>query len=162
MSRVDHPARPSSTADRALLKAASQRAVHEAGGPEKMQYATRIGQSGLSRAGSMLADDIDRFLALDVALDVDRACGKPIVATTLAGLLGYELRPRGVSAGGSDLTGHLITINRETSEATGALLEALRDGEITESERRRCLKEIDDAAHALNLAAAALRGGAGG
>ncbi|WP_414832166.1 hypothetical protein [Afifella sp. YEN Y35] len=144
-------ARPTSLADRARLKSATDRALREAGGAECVQHATRVRHPALSKYASSGDDFADRFMPLDIALDVDRAAGRPIILATLAALQGYELRPFGESeeAPRPDWSALLAGVTRETAEASVALLEALSDGKIDTRERKHCLVEVEEASHAL-------------
>ncbi|WP_128292033.1 phage regulatory CII family protein [Afifella aestuarii] len=138
-------------AERARLKAATGRALREAGGAECVQHATRVQHPALSKYASAGDEFSGRFMPLDIALEVDRASGKPVILATLAALQGYELRPFGESedAPRADWSALLAGVTRETAEASVALLEALADGKIDTRERKHCLIEVEEASHAL-------------
>lgn len=149
--------RPTSDHDRAMLKAASDRAIRRAGGGAVFAGRTRVLAAALSR---YKADHEDAFMPIDVAVDADMAAGQPIILAAIAALEGYAITPltapgRAAPTLSAGLVGVLI---RETGEVSAAVLEALADDHLSPAERKAIEKELDEALAALWQLRAALRG----
>lgn len=71
-----------------LLKQATKTAIKSCGGLESASLITRVGHSELAR----YYDPAEKlFMPIDVAADLERDTGIPVVTRTLANLLEYEL-----------------------------------------------------------------------
>ena len=151
--------RASSDHDRLALKAAVRLALKRVGGGDCFCHATRVGAPALSNYANANRDD--SHMPLDVALDLDRDAGAPIVVGALARLTGYRLVPlqAGDSKPGLD---DIAIIARETGDVVSALATALVDGGVDSREAAEIHREIEEASAALNRLAAKLIGSGGG
>jgi len=139
-------ARTSSDKERGSLKAAFARAVEALGGGIVVAGFTRVRESMLSRY-AVSHDDDDRFAAIDVAFDIDKAHalagGEPPVLATYATLLGFRVSRLDVFATAVPLTlADAARLDRESFEARATIYDALSNGRLTPNEKRRALKEI--------------------
>lgn len=146
--------RPSTPHMRVALKAAIRRALDLAGGGDSFANATRVDAPRLSRYASANAAE---HMPLDVALDLDLDIGRPVVLAALAAQQGCSVVPGPAVAGPPDAALGAALL-RETAEVAAALMEALADGAIDRAERRRLLKEIDEASALLTRLRHALEG----
>lgn len=145
--------RPSTAAMLRSLKIATRDALH-AGGPGCAADIVRTGmvrvkEFALSVAASLRAEHANRFVALDVALDLDFIAGEPFHARALAGPQGYRLVPIDTPAVGGVISHR--GLNRVERLADGAILDlrdALEnDGRIDVAEARLLaplLRELHD------------------
>lgn len=138
--------RPTSDHDRARLKAASGRAIERAGGGTLFSDQTRVEAPVLSKYKAIHEETA--FMPIDVAVDCDMVAGAPIILSAMASTLGYSVAPMAPERVryAPELVGSLI---REAGEASAVILEAMADGKLTEAERAKIAKEIDQAAMAL-------------
>ncbi|WP_223478723.1 phage regulatory CII family protein [Oricola indica] len=147
--------RASSDHDRLALKAAVRLALKRVGGGDCFCHATRVGAPALSNYANANRDD--SHMPLDVALDLDRDAGAPIVVGALARLNGYRLVPLQAAGSAPDLE-DIATIARETGDVVSALATALVDGGVDSREAADIRREIEEANAALNRLAAKLTG----
>lgn len=148
------PLRPTTPKELLRLKAASRRAVELAGDVTAVERITRVRKAALSKYTAV--HETAYFMPVDVALDIDRDTGEPVILREMAALEGYDLAPR---RGARNATGgnamlaraHLVgRLTREVADVVAEVLAADADGVITPRERSALLKEIDEAQGALN------------
>lgn len=141
--------RSSTEQDRLSIKASVSRALKMAGGAASFQHSTRLHESNLSRDASPQGED--HHLPLDVALDLDRECGAPVILSEMARLLGYRLAPMR-SETMSDIALTDISRLMSASHKTNAsLLAAIEDNTVTPSEAKSVAKDIDATIRELTL-----------
>lgn len=133
--------RASSEHDRLALKAAVKRALALAGGAASFQHATRLHESNLSRAASPQGED--HHLPLDVALDLDREAGAPVVLSEFARLCGYRLAPLKAEAEGDIGVGDISRLMSASHKTNAGLLAAIEDSHVSPSEAKAVAKDID-------------------
>ncbi|MBB3937913.1 hypothetical protein [Aureimonas phyllosphaerae] len=139
--------RPSSETMRNGLKLATRLSLTAAGGAAALvrERLVRVGEAALSFACSPHVDHEERFVALDVALDLDFLAGEPLHARALAAAQGYELRllERSASAG---VFGHsdIRNLTREFADLQDTMFAALDDGTICRKDREAILAELAD------------------
>lgn len=139
--------RPSTELMRNSLKLATRLSLIAAGSAAALvrEKLVRIGEAALSFAASPNEEHQERFVALDVALDLDFVAGEPLHARALAAAQGYELRPidRPVSAGAF---GHsdIRNLAREFADLQDAMFVALDDGAVCRKDREAILGELAD------------------
>jgi len=124
--------RASTEQQRLALKAAARRAISLCGGGDSLAQITRIKAPQLSRCAS---PDYADFMPVDVALDADIDCGKPVFLAAMAALEGYSIAPL---AGGKSTPVSIASAASLIEAATGsfsAVNAALADGSLT---RREC------------------------
>ena len=121
-----HTYRSIKTATRSLLAAC---------GPLKVAAGlSRIGSiSTLQRFGSTAEADQDRFMPVDVALDLMAASEDITLLHTLAGALGYDVVRSAAPVGGSALSGAANAMGA-TGHLIADLSEVIKDGKITACE----------------------------
>jgi hypothetical protein len=76
--------------ERNALKTACRAAVHVCGPAKQITAMSRISESRISICINRETED---FLPLDVALEVDRLAGAPLIVEAMARMLGYRLVP---------------------------------------------------------------------
>lgn len=149
--------RASTPAERLALKAAVKRASKLAGGAASVQHVTRVCESDLSRYAG--AEYEDRHCPVDVALDLDREAGHPVILSALAAILGYRLvAAEGAGDGGigaADIAA-LFQENAEFAEAAAA-----GASRITATELGRIERGAERAVAAVRRVEALARAGAG-
>lgn len=138
--------RQSTAAERYDLKAATERCLTRAGGGNNFQYHTRVATTQLHRYG---ARDEKDFVPLDVALEMDRQAGTPIIIGAAARLLGYTLEPVTAGKGTQCLSEAISAAIRECSDVYAKVIDATADDRITPAERRDIHTEIDEAVESL-------------
>lgn len=134
--------RPSTEHDRAALKAAVRRAMKRAGGGDSFCHSTRVGAPTLSYYANPGRDDM--HIPVDVAIDLDREAGAPVVAAEMARMLGYRLVPLDAVDGGPDMS-DLAAVAGESADVVRKFADALADGAIDRLERADLSAEIDEA-----------------
>lgn len=143
-----NPARPSTSAHLKALKTACQIVVNILGGGREASKLTVVDPSTISLYHA--AHEDERFMRIDVALDLDLAAGEPHITRTLAAAQGFVLvresdfgRPD--PAGPLNIT-DLAALQREAAEAKLSVIGMLgRDGgDLTDACRRSVLKELAD------------------
>lgn len=145
--------RLTTNAERFELKAATERSLVRAGGGNNFQYYTRVAPTQLHRYCN--PDEKD-FIALDIAVEMDRKARSPINIGAAARLLGYRLEP--LNSGGDErsIAEMIGTSIRECSEAHSVVLEAGADGVYSRNEIRNAFKEIDEGIESLQQTKSAL------
>ncbi len=96
-------------------------------------------------------DQIKKFGAGDLPLFIKAADDNRLIEylCNQRDLVAVPISKRGESLDQKDLLNHLAGITRETGEASAVVAESLADGVIDSKERKKCLKEIEDAISAL-------------
>lgn len=135
--------RPTTEHDRLALKAATRHALTLAGGVSRFELATRVAAPVLSKYGAI--HEAAAFMPLDVAADLDRDLGAPVMAEALAGLAGYRLTPADAARPGAPSLADVAKIMRESCDVADALTAALADGKIGAAEARAIDCEIEEA-----------------
>jgi hypothetical protein len=139
-------------AERRGLKTGFRALVHASGGLEASAAATRVAKTVLALGYDQAAPD--RFPAIDVMADLERASGEPIVTQLLAAMQGYALvRVEPVS--GCEMRA-IASVGERSSEVFAAFGRAIADGAITQEERTVLHRELLDLVAAATEAAAML------
>lgn len=147
-------------AERRHLKAMTLQAVHSVGGGDAFEPATRVKQGALSKYGSNSFPE--HFIPLDVALELDRLSGSPVLIGACARMLGYRLVPAGSSADDDLSLADAQSVAKETGDVVNLLLTLLTKGKpLDAADRRAVLKEVSEAKDSLYKLLAKLAGGAG-
>jgi len=149
--------RPTTEAERLALKAAVRRALRMSGGGASVQHATRVGEAELSRYAG--AEHADRHCPLDVALDLDREAGVPVILAALAAAEGYGLAPLAQAPGAVKLS-DIPAITDPVAVAVRRLAEALADGAVSGKESADIVAAVDTALKPLLDLRARAEGGA--
>ena len=144
--------RASTAGERLALKAAVRRAAKMAGGGASVQHALRVGEADLSRYGS--PEHAARHCPIDVALDLDREAGAPVIVAALAGLLGYRLVLVDAEPAQGVTPDDISAVTVETAEAVKALCDRLGKGPASAADKAAIHKEIEEAVAALRTAQA--------
>ena len=123
-----------SSAYRALKTGSRQ--LLRACGPLKLaaHYSRISSMSCLQRFGSTAEADADRFMPVDVALDLMAASGDITLLHAMAGSLGYDVVPA-ADNGGNALIGAADAMGA-TGHLIADLSEVIKDGKITACEIR--------------------------
>lgn len=144
--------------ERLRLKAATEQAVKLTGGAE-FELRSRVLKAALSKYGSR--SQSDHFIPLDVALELDRHNGAPLVTSVLAGMQGYRLVPAGEIEESELALADAQTIAKETGDVVNLLLTLLASGrKIDAADRRDVLREVAEAKACLYRLANKVSGGA--
>jgi hypothetical protein len=138
------------------LKAVTRQALDIAR-PSKFALVTRVEAAVLSKYGSPA--ETDKFMGIDVAVELCRDIGAPLVVEEMARLLGYRLEPLAAGDAGAVDAGDLADVHRETAEVVQTLARALPDG-IDTAERRDLRREISQGITALHRLDRKVAGGA--
>ncbi|NMG39836.1 hypothetical protein GRZ55_11330 [Chelativorans sp. ZYF759] len=133
--------------ERRALSMSVRRAAKLGGGAASVQHMTRVGEADLSRYGAPEQDD--RHCPIDVAVDLDRMAGGPVVVAAMATLLGYRLVAEARPANGDLCLREIARIGSESAEVVAAILHAMADGTLCEADRRRINMEIEEACRVL-------------
>lgn len=145
--------RPLSAGVYAGLKATTRLFVDRAFGHQKVAAAaTRVEQQAISDYGSTLPEKAERFMPIDVLLDLTRASGNTTLLKYLADECGCLLVPLPHGDGHGPLTDHSARTAQEFGEVMAGILSALADRRITPGEAAGVLTNI----HELMLELAAL------
>lgn len=140
--------------ERRALKTGFRVLVQQAGGLEAAAAATRVNKTVL--AASYDQEAKDRFPALDVVADLERAAGVPVVTRLLAGMHGLALVHVEPISGCA--ISAMASVGQNSSEVFAAFGRALADGVITEAERAVLRQEMLDLVAVATEAAAILEG----
>jgi hypothetical protein len=136
------------------LKCVCSVAYDLAGGNTLFQHSTRVVVSQLSKYASLNEDDEKSYMPIDVAVDLDRAAGSPVITGTMAQLLGFRLEPLAAALADADKLSERDAhkLLAEAMDVSQALLAAFADGRIDALERKRLrveLREVIRAAEAI-------------
>jgi hypothetical protein len=142
-------------AERRGLKTGFRALIQASGGLEASAAATRVAKTVLALGYDQAA--ADRFPAIDVVADLERASGDPVVTKLLASMQGLAL-VRVQPINGCALRA-IASVGENSSTVFAAFGRALADGAITEEERALLQREMLDLVAAATEAAAILAGG---
>jgi len=140
--------------ERRALKTGFRVLVQHAGGLEAAAAASRLNKTHL--AASYEQVEINRFPALDVVADLERAAGAPVVTKLLAGMHGLALVH--VEPINGCAISAIASVGEKASKFFADFARAMGDGVITESERLKLLQEMLDVVAVATEAAAILEG----
>ncbi|AJP72283.1 phage regulatory CII family protein [Sphingomonas hengshuiensis] len=118
------------------LKHRTRMLIEAVGGLDAAATYTRIGKSDLQRCYSF--EHPDRFLAIDVAVDLERVAadreGAPHLIGAVCDMIGgaFAALPAGVPCDG-DLIGSVGSVAREAADVTQAICAAIADGPMSEA-----------------------------
>lgn len=138
-----------SDVQRQRLKAATREQVRRSGGPEEAAQRCRVSAGRLSGYGS--PSEPDRFIPVDVTVDLALESGGAPVLDAMAALLGFVLIPVR-SRGGSPLDRDMARFGAAVGKTFGAYAEAVTDLRVDRSEAERIIHELDEV---IQVAAAA-------
>ena len=142
--------------ERLALKAAVRRAVKLAGGGANAQHATRVAEPALSKYSS--SGEPAHHCPVDIALDLDREAGAPVILSALAELQGFSLvRGRGAEAAAFSLA-DVAPIASSFAATLEAVTAALADGRLDAAERRALGQHLADLLKAVTAAQARVGG----
>jgi len=136
------------------LKTGSLVLVRRAGGLEAAALTTRVNKTVLAAGYDQHAKD--RFFALDVVADLERAAGAPVVTRLLAGMHGLALVHVEPISGCA--ISAIAAVGQNSSEVFAAFGRAVADGAITDGERAVLRQEMLDLVAVATEAAAILEG----
>lgn len=145
--------------ERRRLKSITFSQISAVGGGEAFEPSTRVKQAALSNYGNKAVPD--KFIPLDVAIELDRFAPAPLLIGTAAAMLGFRLEPIGPTA--SDVIGlaDAQSVAKETGDVVNLLLTLLSSGKsLDEAGRRALVKEATEAIAPLYQLVAKLAGGA--
>jgi hypothetical protein len=145
----------------AALKSTTQAAYDAVGGVMQASDLTGIGSPQLTKYASRDEKWADRFIRIDIAVDLDRRSPHPFILTTMAREIGFRIVPDASRADGMSLCpmgilrldGILADVVRETATA-------IADGHVCAAEKHLIRKKIAAAKIALAQLDALLIGGA--
>ncbi|TAU98147.1 hypothetical protein ELI38_20290 [Rhizobium leguminosarum] len=140
------------------LKCVCSVAYDLAGGNTLFQHSTRVVVSQLSKYASLNEDDEKSYMPIDVAVDLDRAAGSPIITGTMAQLLGFRLEPLGAAAAEADKLSERDAhkLLAEAMDVSQALLAAFADGRVDALEKKRLRVELREVIRAAETVLAKL------
>ncbi len=126
------------------LKRAVEVAYSMAGGVTLVELLTRVKSPVLSKYASNSEENAKIFIPVDVAMDVDRAAGQPVILQQMADHLGYDLVPKGegIHTPRRIVDGDSIDVMSEAMDLVRALQSARADGKICNNDRKRILEEV--------------------
>ena len=151
--------RASTPDERRALKAAVRRSCKLAGGAASVQYSTRVGDVDLSRYASK--DHPDRYCPIDVALEIDREAGSPVIVSAMAALLGYRLVADDAKGAEPLSMRDVAQVSTEAAQLISAVAEASCDGKIDANEVNNIDKEAEEAVAAIRRVQAKAKGAVG-
>lgn len=141
--------------ERRALKTGFRVLVQHAGGLEAAAAATRVNKTHLAAGYDQEAKD--RFPALDVVADLERAAGQPVVTKLLAAM--HSLALVHVEPISGCALRAIAEVGQHSSEVFAAFGRAVADGAITQGERDALKREMLDLVAVATEAAAILDGG---
>jgi hypothetical protein len=147
--------RASTPDERRALKAAVRRSCKIAGGAASVQHSTRAGEVDLSRYAS--TEHPDRHCPIDVAIELDREAGSPVIVSAMAALLGYRLVAEGAKGAEPLSMRDVAQVSTEAAQLISAVAEASVDG-IDASEVSNIDKEAEETVAAIRRLQAKARG----
>jgi hypothetical protein len=140
--------------ERRALKTGFRVLVQHSGGLEAAAAASRLNKTHL--AASYDQEAKDRFPALDVVADLERAAGVPVVTKLLAAMHGLALVH--VEPIGGCAISAIASVGQNSSDVFAAFVRAVSDGVITEAERADLRQKMLDLVAVATEAAAILEG----
>lgn len=151
--------RVSTPDERLALKASVRRSCKLGGGAASVQHSTRVGEVDLSRYGSK--DHADRHCPIDVALELDREAGSPVIVSSMAALLGYRLVAADAEGSEPLSMRDVAQVSTEAAQLIGAIAEAGSDGKFDAVEVGNIDKEAEEAVAAIRRVQAKAKGAVG-
>lgn len=148
--------RASTPDERRALKAAVRRSCKIAGGAASVQHATRAGEVDLSRYAS--TEHADRHCPIDVAIELDREAGSPVIVSAMAALLGYRLVAEDAKGAEPLSMRDVAQVTTEAAQLVSAVAEASGDGKIDPHEVNNIDKEAEEAVAAIRQLQAKAKG----
>jgi hypothetical protein len=134
------------------LKTVSRALVQQVGGVEAGAACCRGSKTTL--AACYDPHTPDRFLAIDMVLDLERAAADPIVTRYLAAQQGFALVQQ--AALGGDFISQVVKLSREYGELSAAFAQAHADGKLSaEDFQGLALEALQVAGLAMSVAAIA-------
>ena len=130
--------------DFSLLKAATRRAVHDAGPMATVSRQTRLDQGTLSRAGN---NNESNFLPIDDAVRIDGMTGNATIVRAMARLLGFRLVPIDAPNNQPSLIHDAADMAKQSGELVSEVIDIASDGTITPTEARLADDEAADVEH---------------
>lgn len=122
------------------IKTATAVAIHTLGGLEAAATVCRASFQTLG--GYQNRNRPDLIIPLDVALELDEACGEPVILSALARMQGFTLQ-----APGQVEKPHIETAMAQIAGGAGTLLatfvEANRDKHLDDAEQMRLREQLD-------------------
>jgi hypothetical protein len=125
----------------AALRTAVRHLVQELGGIDAASTVCRVGRSQIS---DYQTPHGDKFMPLDVVMQLEASLGQPVVTTALALAAGCTLLPLNPLAERSALAALLARIGKDTGELFGTAAQALGHAKPTPAERTMLLAELSD------------------
>ena len=138
--------------ERRALKTGFRVLVQHCGGLEAAAAATRVAKTALAAGYDQEA--ADRFAALDVVADLERAAGQPVITRLLAAMHGMAL-VHVEPLSGCALRA-IAEVGQKSSEVFARFGFAVADGAITQGERDDLRREMLDLVAVASEAAAIL------
>lgn len=127
------------------LTDAVQLGYERVGGPVAFAEVTRPKVATLSKYASESDDNAATIMPIDVALDLDKAAGTPIVTAKMAAALGYDLVPKIAGMAGGRLTeGDALDVMTEAMDFVRSIRAALADGKICDADRAYLQRDWHD------------------
>ncbi|MEA3534265.1 hypothetical protein [Rhizobium sp. CC-YZS058] len=126
------------------IKKATEAAYRLAGGVSVVATRTRASISQLSKYASTNPENGETLIPLDVAIEVDRAAGSPVIITAYAEMLGFQLvvaTPDEQSDEGPVSEGDAHSIARKAMSLAEEIFAALEDGKVDAMERRSIVEK---------------------
>lgn len=129
------------------IRTATRRLVRATGGIDGGAATTRVARSTLAMYYDPFPESrgaARTFMPVDVAADLEDACGEPILSRALAAITGHVL-VRVDARKGDPLARDFARIGKEAGELFAAYSTALADdGKVSAREARRLIAETDD------------------
>ncbi len=138
--------------ERRGLKTGFRALVARCGGLEASAAVTRLHKTQLAQAYDPQAQD--RFPAIDVVADMERAAGEPVITKLLAAMHGMALVHVEPISGCAMRA--IANVGEHASEVFAAFGRAMADGAITAQERETLKREMLDLVAVASEAAAIL------
>lgn len=123
------------------IKTATKLVLKDLGGADAAETCTRVGRSQLFDYGNI---GMDKFIPVDVALDLERVGGSPHITAALARMQGYMLVQIEVPRERGTLAVLIAEIGRDVGELFATAAGALTHDKLTEAERQDLLRELDN------------------
>lgn len=146
------------------LKAATRRALDQAGGGDAFQHVTRVRANALSSYASANEEKADKFVPIDVAVECDIEANSPIIVSAMATMLGYKLVPCDAVAATevreAVTARDALRIAREAADVVRAIDDATEDDRVDARERKDINREIEDLIKVLRCVQRRTGGGA--
>lgn len=135
------------------LKAATRLLIRDLGGIDAAAAGTRVGRSLMSDYGNPTSD---RFIPVDVLLDIEAIGGTPRLTAALARSQGYELCPVVPRERGA-LGEALARISVGVGSLFSTVAASFADGVLTDVERADLARDLDEVIRLAGEARALLR-----